>query len=61
MVKIKDFTLASKNLGAARALVPYSTPAHGLCIHCEPAGALQTEPPQTGILTSHCAQYKVLL
>ena len=32
MVKIKDFTLASKNLGGgARALpcgVPYSTPAH---------------------------------
>ena len=28
MVKIKDFTLVSKNLGEARAPVPYSTPAH---------------------------------
>ena len=29
MVKIKDFTLASKNLeGRAHAPVPYSTPAH---------------------------------
>ena len=30
MVKIKDFTLASKNLGGARAPpVPYTPPAHG--------------------------------
>ena len=29
MVKIKDFTLASKNLGGGRGPpVPYSTPAH---------------------------------
>ena len=28
MVKMKDFTLASKNLEGARAPVPYSTPAH---------------------------------
>ena len=28
MVKIKDFTLDSKNLGGGRAPVPYSTPAH---------------------------------
>ena len=28
MVKIKDFTLASKHRRRARAPVPYSTPAH---------------------------------
>ena len=29
MVKIKDFTLASKNRGHVPPAVPYSTPAHG--------------------------------
>ena len=28
MVNIKDFTLESKNLGGARAPVPYTPPAH---------------------------------
>ena len=28
MMKIKDFTLASKNRGGGRAPVPYTPPAH---------------------------------
>ena len=35
MVKIKDFTLASKNLGG-RAPVPYTSPAYDYCTtHCK--------------------------
>ena len=34
MVKIKDFTLASKNLGGGgRAPSSYSTPSHGCKLH----------------------------
>ena len=30
MIKIKDFLLALKNLGGARAPVPYTPPAHAI-------------------------------
>ena len=30
MIKIKDFSIASKDLRGARALVPYTTPSHAI-------------------------------
>ena len=47
MMKIKDFTLASKNLGG-RGPVPYSTPAQARTVHRGPGGARAPQTPRWG-------------